>query len=145
VQGVTWKVDDAAANDPAPFVEEAVSAAFASSPRASRRLIVAKSFGCFALPWAKRERIPGIWLTPVMTSDVVRRELSDATPYDLVIGGDADDLWQPRSLDGTRARLLTVPDADHSLTVRAGWRASRSAQSGVFDAISTHLDTHMPS
>ncbi|RLQ86489.1 hypothetical protein [Mycetocola zhadangensis] len=138
VQGVEWEVDAAAG--PVSFVEEAVTAAFEDAPGTSRRLIVAKSFGCFALPWAQREGVAGIWLTPVLTSDDVTAALRNASSSHLAIGGNADEMWLPDAVAGTRARVVNVIDADHSLTVKNDWRASLSAQSRVFDAVSTHLD-----
>jgi hypothetical protein len=140
VQGVEWTVDDAAAADPVPFVEEALLAAFDAAPQTTRRLVLAKSFGCFALPWALREGVPGIWLTPVLTSDIVRRALLGASPYDLAIGGDADEMWLPDAVSGSRASILTVAEADHSLIRPGRWRASMDAQSDVLTAIEHHID-----
>lgn len=140
VRGVGWEIDEAAQQDPEAFVEQAASVAFAAAPEGGRRLIVAKSFGSFALPWARREGVPGVWLTPVVTSPVVQQALRSATPGDLAIGGDADPLGLPERLAGTRARTITVPGADHSLEVAGGWRASLSVQSAVFDEVEAHLD-----
>ncbi|AWB86903.1 hypothetical protein [Mycetocola zhujimingii] len=139
VQGVEWSVDAAA--DPVSFVEEAVTTAFNAAPPASRRLIVAKSFGSFALPWALGEGVPGVWLTPVLTSEVVRDALTGAPESHLAIGGDADEMWLPDTVAGGRAALVTVSGANHSLAVKAGWRASLDAQSRVFDTISTHVES----
>ena len=140
VQGVEWTVDAAAAADPVPFVEGAVSAAFDAAPSSSRRLIVAKSFGCFALPWALREGIPGVWLTPVLTSDVVRGALVDAPPSDLAIGGDVDEMWRPDAVGETRAHLVTFAGANHSLTLPGDWRGSIDLQSAVLATIASHID-----
>jgi hypothetical protein len=113
VQGVEWTVDASALNDPQPFVADAVAEAFEAAPPSSRRLIVAKSFGCFALPWARRYGIPGIWLTPVLTSADVRLGLSNASVGDMAIGGDADALWLPETVADSRANVISVPEADH--------------------------------
>jgi hypothetical protein len=141
VQGAEWSVDSAAAADPVPFVEHAVAEAFDAAPRSSRRLIVAKSFGSFALPWALREGIPGVWLTPVLASDIVRDALRDASESHLAIGGDADALWRPEDMAATRASLVTVPGAGHSLTLAGNWRGSLALQSEVLETVATHLDT----
>ena len=140
VQGVEWTVDAAAAADPVSFVDEAVTAAFEAAPHTSRRLIVAKSFGSFALPWAQREGVAGIWLTPVLTSDIVETALRGAPSSHLAIGGDADEMWLPNAVAGTQATLMSVAGADHSLALRNDWRASLAAQTSVLEAVSRHLD-----
>jgi hypothetical protein len=139
VQAVEWKVDAGALADPQPFVERAVGDAFDAAPSASRRLIVAKSFGSFALPWAQREGIPGVWLTPVLSDEIVRLGLLRATSADLAIGGDADELWMPERVTGTGARLISVPDADHTLGVPGDWRRSLEIQAGIFSEIAQHV------
>jgi hypothetical protein len=140
VLGVEWTVDGDAADAPLEFVEKAIADARETSPSARFDLIVAKSFGTFALPWARREGIPGVWLTPVLTDSEICRALSDAGPSDLAIGGDADDMWGPERLGNTRARLETIPNADHSLTVADGWHTSSIVHIGIFQMISDHLD-----
>lgn len=139
VQAVEWKVDAAALADPQPFVEQAVADAFDAAPPTSRRLIVAKSFGCFALPWAQREGIPGVWLTPLLTNEVVRTGLLGATTADLAIGGDADELWVPDRVSGTDARLISVPDADHALAKAGDWQRSLEIQADAFSEIAEHV------
>lgn len=141
VEGVEWTMDSAAAEDPVRFVENAVQAAFDAAQPSSRRLIVAKSFGCFALPWALQNGIPGVWLTPVLTSDSVRSALSDAPPSDLAIGGDADEMWQPDAVANSRARLVTLAGANHSLTLPGDWRGSLDMQATVFATVASHIDS----
>jgi hypothetical protein len=139
VQAVEWTVDAEALADPRPFVERAVADAFDAAPSTSRRLIVAKSFGCFALPWAQREGIPGVWLTPLLSDEIVRSALLGATSADLAIGGDADDLWMPDRVSGSDATLISVPGADHSLAIAGNWRRSLEVQSDIFSEIAQHV------
>jgi len=139
VHRVDWTVDEKAGAHPHAFVDDAVERAFDSAPAASTRLIVAKSFGSFALPWAIGRGIPGVWLTPVLADDAVAEALRAAGPEHLAIGGTADGLWQPERAAGTRASLLSLADADHALTV-PGWSESIAAQSLAFRAIAAHLD-----
>ena len=141
VQGAEWTVDASALNDPQSFVEDAVAEAFDAAPPSSRRLIVAKSFGCFALPWARRNDIPGIWLTPVLTSADMQLGLLDATVDDMAICGDADALWLPETVADSRANVISVPKADHSLVIPGDWRGSLAAQTAVFESIANHLRT----
>lgn len=141
VQAVEWTIHDSAGNDPRTFVEQAVAEAFDSAPRASRRLIVAKSFGTHALSWARRAGIPGVWLTPILTNDAVRQALLGASSADLAIGGEADELWLPEKVAGTDARLISVPEANHSLTIAGDWRRSLAIQNEIFIEIAGHLES----
>lgn len=141
VQGVEWTVDANALSDPQSFVEQAVAEAFDAAPQSSRRLIVAKSFGCFALPWARRNGIPGVWLTPVLTNEAVRLALIEASDADIAIGGDDDAVWIPEAIAATRANIISVPNADHSLAIPGDWRGSLSAQAVIFESVANHIRT----
>lgn len=142
VQAVEWTVDDEAQAHPQPFVEHAVAEAFAAGPPSSRRLIVAKSFGSWALPWARRHNVPGVWLTPLLTQPPLSEALQTATPADLAIGGEADEFWRPVVGD-TRARLISAPGAGHSLTRPGDWRGSLALQADILAAIAGHVDAHL--
>ncbi|MGV8911702.1 MAG: hypothetical protein ACOH14_03720 [Rhodoglobus sp.] len=139
VQGVEWTLDDNALSDPHAFAGSAVAAAFSEAPPSSRRIVVAKSFGCFALPWARSNDISGIWMTPVLTDERVRQALIEASPADLAIGGGADPVWLPDTIAATRATVISVPHATHSLAIPGDWRASLEAQHTAFESIAGHL------
>jgi pimeloyl-ACP methyl ester carboxylesterase len=139
VQAVDWTVDDDARAHPLPFVEQAVAEAFVAGPPNPRRLVVAKSFGTWALPWARREGIPGVWLTPLLTEQPVSEALRAATSADLAIGGEADAFWLPDRAGPTDARLISVPGAGHALTLPGDWRGSVDLQSGILAQVAAHL------
>jgi hypothetical protein len=139
-----WHVDDAAAVDPVGFVETAVASTLGDR---LPDLVVAKSFGCFALPWALRNDVPGVWMTPVLTHDDVAAALARATDAHDAIGGGDDTMWRPERASGTRARLQTVAGTDHSLQVPGDWRRSQRLQADVFDVVErriTALRRRMP-
>jgi hypothetical protein len=131
-----WTVDDAAGADPVGFVERAVEAALDG-----RRpdLVVAKSFGCAALPWAVRHGIDGVWLTPVLTEPVVAAALAAAGTGSVAVGGSADPLWQPSAVATSAAALRTVVGADHALEVRGDWRGSQRLQSDVLGLVEERI------
>lgn len=143
VRVATWGEGGGADVTPVEFVERSVedgfSAAEPSTPGAGRRLVVAKSFGTLAAPWAGREGVRGVWLTPILTDEPVAQALAAATRDDLVVGGEADDLWRPERLEGSDACVVTVPGGDHGLLVPGGWRESLAAQQRVYDAVAEHL------
>ncbi|MBO9041891.1 hypothetical protein [Curtobacterium flaccumfaciens] len=136
-----WHVDDAAGADPVGFVETAVAAALGDR---LPDLVVAKSFGCFALPWAIRLEVPGVWLTPVLTHDDVATALAAASDAHVAIGGGDDTMWRPERVPGTAARLQTVDHADHSLQVPGDWRRSHRLQADVFDVVERRITALRP-
>ncbi len=140
VEAVEWTIDEAALEDPQRFVELAVDVAFDAAPEAARRLIVAKSFGTYALPWARRRGIPGVWLTPILTDDAILQGLRGATSADIAIGGTADRFWLPDAIEDTEARLISVPGANHSLEIPGEWSRSLAVQNDIFLHIARHLE-----
>ncbi|WP_423920530.1 hypothetical protein ACPEEZ_14430 [Frigoribacterium sp. 2-23] len=149
VEPVSWTIPadldqapdpDQAVAQQREFVEHALEAAFASAPPASRRLVVAKSFGSWALPWAVAHDVPGVWLTPVLVEPGIRDALSRASSAHLALGGGADPLWRPDLLTAPEARVETIPEADHALALpRSGWRDSYEVQRRAFELVDAHV------
>ncbi|MDT0210832.1 hypothetical protein [Curtobacterium sp. BRD11] len=131
-----WTVDAAAKDDPVAFVERQVAGALDG-----RRpdLVVAKSFGCSALPWAVRHDVDGVWLTPVLTDPAVVAALAAAGTGSLAVGGSADPMWLPSAVGTTRAGLHTVDGADHALEVRGDWRGSQRLQAEVLALVDERI------
>ncbi|WIB00959.1 hypothetical protein [Curtobacterium sp. MCBA15_012] len=127
-----WTIDAAAKVDPVAFVEGQVERALDG-----RRpdLVVAKSFGSFALPWAVRHTVDGVWLTPVLTDPAVAAALAAAGAGSIAVGGSADALWTPHAVGTTRAELHTVEGADHALEVTGDWRRSQRLQADVLGLV----------
>lgn len=134
----TWTVDAAAKADPVAFVERAVAAALDCR---MPDLVVAKSFGSYALPWAVRYGIDGVWLTPVLTDGTVAAALAGCGSGTLAVGGSADPLWVPSAVGTTRAGLHTVDGADHALEVTGDWRRSQRLQSDVLELVDRRIRT----
>ncbi len=125
---------EAGAVDPAALVESAWSE-LTTTLGGEPGLVVAKSLGTFAAPLAIAAGIPGVWLTPLVRHDAVADALTAASEDHLVIAGTADAAWAPDRIAGTRAHVLEVTDADHSLLIPGDWRASYAAQHTVFARI----------
>ena len=94
-------------------------AAFAAEVLATadpaRDLVIGKSLGSLALPAAAARGVPGIWLTPLLGVEDVRRAAARAAASTLLIGGTADPLWDGAAAAATGAAVLEVPGVDHSL------------------------------
>jgi hypothetical protein len=140
VLAVSWAPDDLLLDDPRGFVEAEAETAFAAAPAATTRLVLAKSLGTFAAPWALAQGIAGLWLTPVLTVPVVSEALRvGATARDLIVGGTADAFWHPETIRGTAASILEIPEASHSLAVPGNGEDSRILHERVFEAMERHL------
>lgn len=137
VYAIEWSAD-AAGDDPAADIDRAwseLTTALGGEPG----LVVAKSLGTFAAPLAIAAGIPGVWLTPLVNHDVVAQALNAASEDHLVVAGTADAAWRRDRIDGTRAHVAEVADADHSLLIPGDWRASYAAQQTVFARIAAHV------
>ncbi|MCD4853563.1 hypothetical protein LN996_22315 [Arthrobacter sp. AK01] len=135
VQAVRWTADDEPGVAPHAFVARAAEQAFAAAPAASQRLVVAKSFGTLAIPWAEETQTAGVWLTPLLTDTTVRQTISHTDKADLFIGGSEDKLWDGGRKSETTGTFVEIPGADHSLQIPNNWRASQAAQANVFAKI----------
>ncbi|MCT9871920.1 hypothetical protein [Paenarthrobacter aurescens] len=135
VQAVRWTPDDEPGSDPHAFAARAAEHAFAAAPSAHQRLVVAKSFGTLAIPWAEETQTAGIWLTPLLTDMTVRETIGHTDKADLFIGGSEDKLWDGGRKSESAGTFVEVPGADHSLQIPDDWRASQELQAGVFGTI----------
>lgn len=135
VQAVRWTPEDEPGPDPHAFVARAAEEAFAAVPLTSRRLVVAKSFGTLAIPWAEDTKTAGVWLTPLLTDAKVRETIAHTDKADLFIGGSEDKLWDGGQKSESVGTFVEIPGADHSLQIPNDWRASQELQSGVFSRI----------
>jgi hypothetical protein len=135
VEAIEWTITDDDRSRGRAVAEEGLELAFSEATGTAQRLIVAKSFGTYALPSAVSADIPGVWLTPVLTDPDIRDALERAPSSHLAIGGSADSLWGPATELATAASLVTIPDADHGLEVSRDGRRSVEVHSTVFDRV----------
>jgi len=85
-------------------------------------LVVAKSLGTLALPWAVERGLPGVWLTPLLREAAVVTAVGEARQPTLLVGGTADTHWQPPEVAGPGVTLMELPGADHGLQQPGDWR-----------------------
>lgn len=135
VQAVRWTPEDKLDVDPISLVTRAAEKAFADSPAADQRLIVAKSLSTLSIPWAEETQTTGVWLTPLLKDEQVRTTIANSSKNDLFIGGSKDKLWDGGRRSEPNGTFLEVPGADHSLQVGDDWRASQTVQAEVFEAV----------
>lgn len=106
---------------PSDLTKDVREALALSKGRFSQGLLIGKSLGTVALSLAYEtrgfERVPGLWLTPVMSNPKVRACLLQPSAPGLVVYGDQDPAAD-LSLKGAIQRHLQLVEfegADHSL------------------------------
>ncbi|MFF8345085.1 hypothetical protein ACF049_16565 [Cellulosimicrobium funkei] len=143
VGAVEWTITAVERSRPQEFVSKIAEATFAEAPTSVARLVIGKSFGCHALPWAIERGLPGAWLTPVVTDEPIRAALAIAGPEHLAMGGDRDHMWTPDAVGQTSATLITVANADHAIESDEGWRASVEMQIPVLERVIAHAGARL--
>ena len=126
-------------SDPAAWVAARATAALARLDAAAQPMLVGKSISSHAASVAAERALPGIWLTPLLTTDAVFEAVRRSSAPMLLVGGSADAVWdeaRARQL----ARALTIPDANHSLEIAGDPIASLDALRSVVEAIGAFVD-----
>lgn len=103
-------------------------------------LLIGKSLGTHAAALAADLRVPAVWLTPVLTSPWVVDALRRSTAPYLLVGGDADQLWDPALARELTPHVLEVPGADHGMYVPGPLAASTAVLGEVATAVERFLD-----
>lgn len=84
-----------------------------------RPLLVGKSLGTRAAPYAAKGGLDAVWLTPLLRDKHVARALRRSDARQLVVAGTADPIaWDPDVAARLGPDLLTLEGADHSLAVK---------------------------
>lgn len=135
---------DGEPTDARQVYSEVLQQAAQERPR-SQHLVIGKSLGTLALPMAAALRMPGAWLTPLLSGEqfggrsgellaAVGSLVADRTPV-LLAGGTADPSWDSEAARRSGGQVVEVADANHSLEVRGDWRRSLDALRRVTDAV----------
>ena len=122
-----WQADNVAEAERRSFVEQGADVLDAEAGPAPRTLVLAKSLGSYAAPWASDRGYPAVWLTPVLTDELVADALRSYSAPSLLIGGTADPLWAPPAVAAAEQQIVELEDVDHALHRAGDWRASMSA------------------
>ena len=126
--------------DPADHVAVAAFAAeLLATADPARDLVVGKSLGSLALPAAAERGVPGVWLTPLLGLEDVRRAAARAAASALLIGGTADPYWDGAAAAATGAAVLEVPGADHSLERPGDLHGTLDVLASVLSRMDEHL------
>jgi pimeloyl-ACP methyl ester carboxylesterase len=84
---------------------------------AGRKILCGKSLASLAIPLAQEQSLPALWLTPILTDVANIDALQQTSAPTLLIGGDADDLWDGEVARRSGHTVLELPGQDHGLEV----------------------------
>ena len=117
VREVWWDSTRRGDEEPDAWVRRHAEDALAEES-ADHVVVVAKSLGTRAAPYAAERGLDAVWLTPLLVEPVVAEGVAANAGRQLLVGGLADDLWDAavaRELADAGCEVLEVPDADHSM------------------------------
>jgi dienelactone hydrolase len=117
VQQLWWDSTARGDEDAEAWVRRHVAAAHAQED-ADHVLVVGKSLGTRAASYAAERGLDAIWFTPLLVDPVVAEGIAANAGRQLLVGGLADELWDPavaRELADAGCEVREVPDADHSM------------------------------
>ena len=117
VQQVWWDSTARGDEDVDAWVRRHVEVALAEED-ADHVLLVGKSLGTRAAPYAAERGLDAIWFTPLLVEPSLVEAIAANAGRQLLVGGLADDLWDAavaRELAETGTDVLEVADADHAM------------------------------
>jgi hypothetical protein len=117
VQQLWWDSTARGDEDPEAWVRRHLAAAHARED-ADHVLVVGKSLGTRAAPYAAERGLDAIWFTPLLVDPAVAEGIAANPGRQLLVGGVADELWDAavaRELADAGCEVLEVVDADHGM------------------------------
>lgn len=117
VREAWWDATARGEETPLSWVRRHTEEALAEE-RADHVVVVAKSLGTHAAPYAAERGLDAVWLTPLLVEPVIAEGIAANAGRQLIVGGLADRLWDAdvaRELADNGCEVLEVPDADHSM------------------------------
>ncbi|BBH69217.1 hypothetical protein ACTI_59020 [Actinoplanes sp. OR16] len=140
IEPISWTVPSSLYDiDPEPFVRVHVQAALhkaRTEDPGARPVLIAKSLGSRAAALAAEQRLPAIWLTPLLHDPVVVAAITANPAPQLLIGGTSDVAWNPEAARATGVPILEIPEADHALRVPG----PVTAYTGVLSTVGTAME-----
>ena len=117
VQQVWWDATSRGEEDAEAWVRRQTAEAL-DREDADHVVVVGKSLGTLAASYAAERGLDAVWLTPLLVDPVVAEAIAANAGRQLLVGGPADELWDPevaRELADNGCDVLAVADADHAM------------------------------
>lgn len=143
VSSVSWQRRESEGSDVASGVAAQVAPVLdrlAAEVPGATPLLIGKSLGTCAATLAAERGLPAIWLTPLLTVDVVVDAMRRAMAPCLLVGGTADRLWDGPVARELSPHVLEVESADHGMFVPGPLAASADVLGRVATAVEGFLD-----
>ena len=141
VRPIAWRLPPRSDGDGKRI--EAVRAQVAEALGDDNALIIGKSLGSVSAQLAAERALPAIWLTPLLTVPEVVEAIAAAAQPPLLVGGDADRLWDGAAARRISPHVLEIPGADHALHVPGPVLATTAVAGRVADALEAFIDDHV--
>lgn len=138
---VTWDLSDIADDERAlsDTVQDAAARLASAAGSAKSMVVLAKSIGTLAAPWAATHGLPGAWLTPLLNRPAVVEGLNRSKAPALLVGGARDRAWDREAAQGTGKQLIEVPGANHALFA-GQWRSHLRDLETVTDRVLSFVE-----
>lgn len=85
-----------------------------------RVLVIGKSLGSCAAPYAAEMGYDAVWLTPLLKLPALAAGMADSPARQLLVGGTDDEAWDGAVAEPLRTRgcdVLGIPGADHGMFI----------------------------
>ena len=121
VEQVWWDARQCPEDDPDGWVIDQAAVALAAQHDVfPTTVVVGKSLGTRAAPWAAEHGYDAIWLTPLLFVDDLVAGIAAHRGRQLLVCGQADEAWDADVAADLRREgcdVMEIPDADHGLCV----------------------------
>jgi hypothetical protein len=103
-------------------------------------MLIGKSLGSSAAVLAAERSLPAVWLTPILTVPSVVQALDRATAPFLLVGGTADQWWDPDLARRLSPHVFEVDGANHGMVVPGPLTDSIAVLGRVVEAMDEFFD-----
>jgi hypothetical protein len=135
-----WEVDDLDDDARPAAVTRAVSQLDNLTASASRRLVLGKSLGTYAAAWAADNKVPAIWLTPLLSDQSCAADIMRSAAPAVLVASTADIAWDDTAAGRTGKQIVRLRDADHGFHT-GDWRREIDILCEVTDAVEVFART----
>lgn len=108
IEAVSWDSTDLSDHQVIAHGRTAIS-----SLRPDKDVVIGKSLGSLLLPEAVDRGLPGVWLTPLLHREEIRASVLRLAGPALLVGGSADESWDPDLAHRSGHAVLELSEGDH--------------------------------
>jgi hypothetical protein len=129
------------AQDPFEWAVEKAELAIGEAKGADAVVVIGKSLASAAAGLVAANRLPAVWLTPLLTDDRVVDDLARTSAATLLVGSTADQTWDSSRIpDNQMLEVFELDGLDHGLELPGDPLASADALKRVTARVGEFLD-----